>query len=155
WAHTLVTRGVVTEAQASEMVATKQTELEQALETVQRNAQPKEQYPEPPPRGVARQAKTAVPFERLQALNAELTRVPAGFTIHEKLERLRDKRRAALNAIDEPTVDWAAAEDLAFASILEDGIAIRLTGEDVERGTFSHRHAVFHDSVTGDRDVPL
>ena len=52
-------------------------------------------------------------------------------------------------------MDWAAAEDLAFASILEDGITIRFTGEDVERGTFSHRHAVFHDFVTGDRDVPL
>jgi 2-oxoglutarate dehydrogenase E1 component len=155
WAHTLVSRGVVTDAQAAEMVATQQRALEQALETVQRDAQPKEQYPEPPPRGVARLAKTAVPFERLQALNADLTRVPQGFTIHKKLERLRDKRRSAVNAIDEPTVDWAAAEDLAFASILEDGVAIRLTGEDVERGTFSHRHAVFHDSVTGDRDVPL
>ena len=56
---------------------------------------------------------------------------------------------------DERTIDWAAAEDLALASILEDGVSIRLTGEDVERGTFSHRHAVFHDAVTGDRDVPL
>jgi 2-oxoglutarate dehydrogenase E1 component len=155
WAHTLVSRGVITEAQAAEMVAKQQTALERALETVQQNAQPKEQYPEPPPRGVARQAKTAVPFERLQALNANLTRVPQGFTIHRKLERVRDRRRAALDALDEVTVDWAAAEDLALASILEDGIAIRFTGEDVERGTFSHRHAVFHDSVTGDRDVPL
>ena len=155
WAHTLVARGVVSDAQAAEMVAKQQTALEQALETVQRNAQPTEQYPEPPPRGVARQARTAVPFERLQALNADLTRVPQGFTIHKKLERIRDKRREAVKAIDEPTVDWAAAEDLAFASILEDGVAIRLTGEDVERGTFSHRHAVYHDSVTGDRDVPL
>jgi 2-oxoglutarate dehydrogenase E1 component len=155
WAHTLIGRGVVTEAQAAGMVAKQQKDLEQALETVQQNAQPKEQYPEPPPRGVARQAKTAVPFERLQALNADLTRVPQGFTIHKKLERIRDKRREAVNAIDESTVDWAAAEDLAFASILEDGVAIRLTGEDVERGTFSHRHAVYHDSVTGDRDVPL
>jgi 2-oxoglutarate dehydrogenase E1 component len=56
---------------------------------------------------------------------------------------------------EERTIDWAAAEDLALASILEDGVSIRFTGEDVERGTFSHRHAVFHDTVTGDRDVPL
>jgi 2-oxoglutarate dehydrogenase E1 component len=52
-------------------------------------------------------------------------------------------------------VDWAAAEDLAFATVLADGIPIRLTGEDVERGTFSHRHAVLHDAVTGDEYVAL
>ena len=56
---------------------------------------------------------------------------------------------------DERTVDWATAEELAFASILADGISIRLTGEDVERGTFSHRHAVFHDADDGRVHVPL
>ena len=155
WSRALITRGVVTPDEAAALVQKYMTALGQALETVQRNAQPKEEYPEPPPRGVARQAKTAVPLDRLRALNADLTRVPAGFTIHKKLERGRDKRRVALDAAEERTVDWATAEDLAFASILADGIAVRLTGEDVERGTFSHRHAVYHDSVTGDRDVPL
>jgi 2-oxoglutarate dehydrogenase E1 component len=52
-------------------------------------------------------------------------------------------------------VDWAAAEELALASILADGTSIRVTGEDVERGTFSHRHAVFHDASTGQVHVPL
>ena len=60
-----------------------------------------------------------------------------------------------LDEPDERTIDWAAAEELAFASILADGMPIRLTGEDVERGTFSHRHAVLHDAETGDRHVPL
>ena len=155
WSRTLIARGLVTAEQSAALVQKYTSALQQALESVQRIAQPKEEYPEPPPRGVARQAKTAVPLERLRALNADLTRVPAGFTIHKKLERGREKRRVALDAPDERSVDWATAEDLAFASILEDGIAIRFTGEDVERGTFSHRHAVFHDSVTGDRDVPL
>jgi 2-oxoglutarate dehydrogenase E1 component len=155
WAKRLVERGRVTPEQAEAFVTASMTALEQALETVKRNAQPKDEYPEPPPRGVARQARTAVSLDRLRALNAELTTVPMGFTIHKKLERGRDKRRVVLDKPDEHAVDWAAAEDLAFASILEDGISIRLTGEDVERGTFSHRHAVFHDFNTGDRDVPL
>ena len=155
WVDRLASAGLAAAGQADAFVKKATAALEQALETVKQDAQPREAYPQPPPSGVARQARTAVPLDRLRALNAELTRVPDGFTIHKKLERGRDKRRAALEAADQPTVDWAAAEDLAFASILEDGVSVRLTGEDVERGTFSHRHAVFHDFVTGERDVPL
>jgi 2-oxoglutarate dehydrogenase E1 component len=155
WARTLAARGVIDSELAQAQVKKYMTALEQAYETVQKNPQPQEHYPEPPPRGVARQAKTAVSIDRLKALNADLTRIPQGFTIHKKLERAREKRRAILESVEERTIDWAAAEDLAMASILEDGISIRFTGEDVERGTFSHRHAVFHDSVTGERDVPL
>ena len=58
------------------------------------------------------------------------------------------------NASDR-VVDWAAAEDLALATVLADGVPIRFTGEDVERGTFSHRHAVLHDALTGASLVPL
>jgi 2-oxoglutarate dehydrogenase E1 component len=155
WASRLAERGVATAEAADGFVKKATTALEQALETVKQNQAPTDQIPEPPPRGVARQARTAVPLERLVALNAELTKVPEGFTIHKKLERGREKRRGVLANADERSVDWAAAEDLALASILEDGIAIRFTGEDVERGTFSHRHAVFHDFNTGERDVPL
>ena len=80
--------------------------------------------------------------------------MPDGFSVHKKLERGREKRAQMLAQPDERTVDWAAAEDLAFATILDDGVAIRLTGEDVERGTFSHRHAVLHDATTGARFTP-
>ena len=62
---------------------------------------------------------------------------------------------AVLANPNERTVDWATAEELALATVLADGIPIRLTGEDVERGTFSHRHAVFHDANTGKRSSPL
>jgi 2-oxoglutarate dehydrogenase E1 component len=155
WAKRLDERGVASAEVADGFVKKATTALEQALETVKQNQAPTDEIPEPPPRGVARQARTAVPLERLVTLNAELTKVPEGFTIHKKLERAREKRRGVLAGADERSVDWAAAEDLALASILEDGIAVRFTGEDVERGTFSHRHAVFHDFNTGDRDVPL
>jgi 2-oxoglutarate dehydrogenase E1 component len=120
---------------------------------------PEQDYVEPPleepPPGAAMAADTAVPLERLRELNASTARLPDGFTIHRKLERVREKRPTILDNADERTVDWAAAEELALASILADGTSIRLTGEDVERGTFSHRHAVFHDVKTGAHHVPL
>jgi 2-oxoglutarate dehydrogenase E1 component len=96
-----------------------------------------------------------VPLDRLRTLNEGLLARPDGFTFHKKLERARDKRRLAVADPSARTIDWATAEELAFASILADGIPIRLTGEDVERGTFSQRHAVFHDAVNGRRFVPL
>jgi len=91
----------------------------------------------------------------LREINADLMRVPEGFTVHRKLERGRERRKAMFASPTERTIDWAAAEELALATIVADGIAVRLTGEDVERGTFSHRHAVYHDAVTGEEHVPL
>ena len=155
YAGTLVKAGQLTRQQADAMVRTRLTALEQAYAGLQ----PEQDYvpplPEVPPRGAARRVHTAVPVERLGALNAGLLQVPQGFVIHRKLERARERRRAMFASPGERTIDWAAAEDLALASILEDGVAIRFTGEDVERGTFSHRHAVLHDAATGDRLVPL
>jgi 2-oxoglutarate dehydrogenase E1 component len=81
--------------------------------------------------------------------------LPDGFSMHRKLERSREKRGAALEDPAALTIDWSIAEELAFASIVAEGVSIRLTGEDVERGTFSHRHAVFHDVATGGVHVPL
>jgi 2-oxoglutarate dehydrogenase E1 component len=96
-----------------------------------------------------------VPAERLRALNQALLRSPEGFTRNPKLDRALERRHTALDNLDEPAIDWALAEALAFASILEDGTAIRLTGEDVERGTFSHRHAVWYDAKNGNGFTPL
>jgi 2-oxoglutarate dehydrogenase E1 component len=95
---------------------------------------------------------TAVPADRLRALNEELLRVPDHFTVHPKLARQLERRRAAL---EEGGVDWGHAEALAFASLLVEGIPIRLTGQDTERGTFSQRHLVLHDANTGERYAPI
>ena len=81
--------------------------------------------------------------------------MPSDFTIHRKLERVREKRTHMFDNADERTVDWSAAEELAFASILADGVAIRLTGEDVERGTFSHRTPCCTTRTTASVHVPL
>ena len=72
--------------------------------------------------------------------------------MNPKLAKQLERRR---EAFDEGGIDWGQAEALAFASLLEDGIPIRLSGQDTERGTFSHRHAVLHDSRTGETYTPL
>ena len=155
YAKQLIERGELSQAQADALVKKHMAALEQAYAELK----PEQDYvpplPEVPPSGAARRAQTAVPLDRLAALNRELLKVPEGFSVHRKLDRSRERRGMMLDQPGERTVDWSSAEELAFASILEDGIAIRLTGEDVERGTFSQRHAVLHDSVTGDEHVPL
>jgi 2-oxoglutarate dehydrogenase E1 component len=98
---------------------------------------------------------TAVPMERLKALNDGLLARPEGFAEHRKLTRARERRRTIFDEPDRPTIDWATAEELAFASILADAIPIRVTGQDVARGTFSQRHAVLYDTNSGAGYVPL
>jgi 2-oxoglutarate dehydrogenase E1 component len=95
---------------------------------------------------------TAVPADRLRELNEELLRVPEGFEVNPKLAKQLERRRETL---DQGGVDWGHAEALAFASLLEEGIPIRLSGQDTERGTFSHRQAVLHDPHTGETYAPL
>ncbi|MGH2856568.1 MAG: multifunctional oxoglutarate decarboxylase/oxoglutarate dehydrogenase thiamine pyrophosphate-binding subunit/dihydrolipoyllysine-residue succinyltransferase subunit, partial [Solirubrobacteraceae bacterium] len=98
------------------------------------------------------EVKTAVAEDRLRVLNEELLTVPDGFTIHPKLVKQLQQRRAALadgQGPEPPGIVWAHAEALAFASLLTEGIPIRLTGQDTERGTFSQRHLVLHDPKTG------
>ncbi len=93
------------------------------------------------------EVKTAVSVDRLRVLNEELLSVPDGFTVHPKLVKQLEQRRTALDRGE--GIMWAHAEALAFASLLTEGIPIRLTGQDSERGTFSQRHLVLHDAKTG------
>jgi 2-oxoglutarate decarboxylase len=93
------------------------------------------------------EVNTAVPAERLKVLGEELLAVPDGFTVHPKLVKQLEQRREALESGQ--GIHWAQAEALAFASLLTEGIPIRLTGQDAERGTFSQRHLVLHDPKTG------
>jgi 2-oxoglutarate dehydrogenase E1 component len=155
WARTLVAHGVIQPGFAEELSRTRTAELQAAYDALRPEQDFVEPQPEPPPPGAAAKAHTAVPLERLRELNTSLLAFPPAFAIHRKLERAREKRGHVLDEPDERTVDWATAEELALATILTDGISIRLTGEDVERGTFSHRHAVFHDVKTGRAHVPL
>jgi len=101
------------------------------------------------------ESKTAsFSVEKLKEINDAMLSYPEGFHILKKLNKVLEKRREPFEK-EEGLVDWAQAEQLAFATILQDGTSIRLTGQDSERGTFSHRHAVLHDEETGDTYTPL
>ena len=106
------------------------------------------------PQEEAAEPDTAVDLERLKALNTVMGVVPDGFTVHPKLGKQLERRAVALDE-DEPRVDWAHAELLAFGTILAGGTPVRLTGQDTARGTFSQRHAALWDATTGARHVPL
>jgi len=95
---------------------------------------------------------TAVGAEELRSLNQELLKTPDGFNVHRKLRRPLSKR---IEALEQGGVDFGQAEALAFGSLLTEGVHIRLTGQDTERGTFSHRHLVLHDENTGLRYTPM
>src|SRR5579883_1623553 len=95
---------------------------------------------------------TPVRRDELIAWSRALTAVPAGFELNRKLRAQFDRRNATI--AEKGIVDWGTAESLAFASLLSGGTPIRLTGQDTERGTFSHRHAVFHASTPLGASVP-
>src|SRR5699024_1971084 len=99
------------------------------------------------------QFETAVPLEKLKKLNAELMDRPEGFQGFKRLEKILKRRENVLG--EGQKADWGAGEALTYASILNDGIPIRLTGQDTDRGTYAHRHSVLHDVNTGKRYIPF
>lgn len=96
---------------------------------------------------------TGVNPETLRALAEKLNRVPQGFSLNPKLQRLLKKRQQSIERAE--GIDWATAESLAFASLLTEGAPIRLSGQDSGRGTFSQRHSVLFDMQTEARFIPL
>ena len=156
YAARLVASGVVSggevEASAAEMArdlaarqaAVRKVHAEPPLDRGE-DALPTEHPAEPP---------TAVARGTLLQLNQALHAVPKGFTVHPKLVRQIKRRREALDE-DGASVEWGHAESLAFASLLLDGVPIRLTGQDTMRGTFSQRHQTLVDAETGDAWTPI
>jgi 2-oxoglutarate decarboxylase len=97
--------------------------------------------------------ETAVRAELLTTLNDQLLQLPEGFTVNPKLKKQLERRRETLGL--EGGIEWAQAEALALASLVGEGIPIRLTGQDTERGTFSQRQLMLHDAVNGRRYAPI
>ena len=156
YANRLVAEGVVTPDEARTMLDDATTMLSEAHEELKESmgGDARHQTGEHEiDRTMSREPRTTVPADTLRSLNEQLLRVPNGFTVHRKLGPQLEKRRKTLS--DEGGIDWAQAEALSFASLLALGVPVRLTGQDTERGTFSHRHLVLHDAKTGERHVPI
>ncbi len=97
--------------------------------------------------------ETGAPIAEIDRVVRGLTEIPAGFKVHPKIRRILDARAQAYR--DGGPVDWGLGEALAFGTLLVEGTPIRLSGQDCERGTFSHRHAVLTDIETDEKYTPL
>jgi 2-oxoglutarate dehydrogenase E1 component len=159
----LLKMGGVTRDEADAIAAELRDRLEQAIADVHEDPQEAssrpsilgriwKQYRGGPDQDTP-EVDTGVEREKLSALMSKLTEYPEGFNPHPKMKRLLDTRRAM--ASGEKSLDWAAGEALAFATLAVEGVPIRMSGQDSERGTFSHRHSVMHDVDTGKEHMPL
>ncbi len=97
----------------------------------------------------------AVSVESLQTLAREFCKVPGGFNIHPKIQKLQDDRLAMVTYPTAKKIDWGMGEHLAYASLLAEGVHVRISGQDSRRGTFSHRHAMWVDQKSEGRYYPL
>ena len=96
---------------------------------------------------------TSFDLHHLQELATQINQEPEGFPLHRQVKKiLEDRRKMAGGALE---LNWGFAETLAYATLLDSGYPVRLTGQDVGRGTFSHRHAVLHDQKEGKSHTPL
>ena len=155
WAARLVTEGVLTEAEAAaieQAVSQNYADLHARFKQSLLGSETHAPWPAEPvalPKAVA----TNVPTEKLQYVNEALLTWPADLTPNPRLAKQLERRREALG--EQGGIEWGHAEALAFGTLLIDGMSVRLTGQDAERGTFSHRHAVLSDSENGRKYVPL
>ncbi len=154
YTETLVRRGDITLEEAEQHLEDFQARLQTALDETRQSAPPQPTALPPPPaeEPTAPPVPTGVDAGVLARLAKAAVAVPEGFTIHPKLDR-QFGQRARMVADGE--VDWALGEAMAFGSLVLQGTDVRLSGQDTRRGTFSQRHAVLVDYVTGAEWIPL
>jgi len=99
------------------------------------------------------QVITYLELEHAKSLSRALLELPEGFTLHPRVKNIMDQRRKMADG--EQRMDWGFAENLAYASLIDDGFGLRLVGQDCGRGTFFHRHAVLHNQPDGATHTPL
>jgi len=150
YVNRLLRRGDLTEAEAQQSVAEFREQMEQALQASQNDVGATE--PRPAADTTASPPATAISDDTAEAIATGIRTFPEGFVLHPKLRKLVDDRQ---QLFEEGYVDWAMAEALAWGSLSVEGIPVRLAGEDSQRGTFSHRHAVVVDFLTEEEYTPL
>ncbi|HET7276308.1 MAG TPA: 2-oxoglutarate dehydrogenase E1 component [Longimicrobiaceae bacterium] len=147
WSKTLIDAGTIGEDESNAILQEVLDRLSEVQDSLG-SGDGESEAPPAPATPADREIETAVPADRLRELNEALLDRPDGFSPNARLAKLLDRRREALG--EDGGIDWGHAESLAFASLLEDGRPVRLTGQDAERGTFSHRHLVLHGAETGE-----
>ncbi|MFP3948021.1 MAG: 2-oxoglutarate dehydrogenase E1 component [Longimicrobiales bacterium] len=156
WKEKLEQDGVVDEDEARGMADEVAAELRSAQDSVRdemEEEEPENGAPPPPPDAESPEVESAVEFDTLAEINQIALSFPEGFNVHPKLARSFEDRIETFQPDTE--LDWAHAETLAFGSLLREGVPVRLTGQDSERGTFSQRHLVLHDVKAGEKTIPL
>ncbi|HQT62990.1 MAG: 2-oxoglutarate dehydrogenase E1 component [Acidocella sp. 20-57-95] len=157
----LIKEGSVTEAQAKEIVDTYAQKLEDAYKGAQSYKPNKADWLEGHWAGLGEgssedeqtEEATAAPLEQLKEVGAALARPPENFDLNSKILRQLEAKKAMIDSGE--GIDWATGEALAFGTLLLDGHRVRLSGEDCQRGTFSHRHAVLVDQTNQNEYTPL
>ncbi|HEX3157243.1 MAG TPA: 2-oxoglutarate dehydrogenase E1 component [Gemmatimonadaceae bacterium] len=151
WAERLVAEGVIGAADATQLEQEAAQRFADVHAGVERTVKPQESEPAAPE--PAPEVDTRVPAATLVAQNEALLQYPPDFTPHQRLAKQLERRRETMG--EAGGIEWGQAESLAYASLLAEGVSVRISGQDVERGTFSHRHAVLHDGQTGQTYTPL
>ncbi|HEY7384749.1 MAG TPA: 2-oxoglutarate dehydrogenase E1 component [Beijerinckiaceae bacterium] len=162
YAKKLVGEGVITEAEVDAMKAAFRVKLDAEFDVAQSYKPNKADWLDGRWAGLravredvddARRGRTGVPLATLKEIGRHLTEVPNGFNVHRTIQRFLENRKKMVETGE--GIDWAMAEALAFGSLMLDGHPVRLSGQDVERGTFSQRHSVLLDQETEQRYTPL
>ncbi|MHB8139979.1 MAG: multifunctional oxoglutarate decarboxylase/oxoglutarate dehydrogenase thiamine pyrophosphate-binding subunit/dihydrolipoyllysine-residue succinyltransferase subunit [Vulcanimicrobiaceae bacterium] len=153
FANKLIAQGVLSAEDAKEMADRATARLQEARKAVKGPPSPVEGLKLAGSNTFKGTQLRRVERAQLVAWTQALAVVPEGFTIHKKLVTQFERRAATV--AQKGIVDWGTAEALAFASVLTDGTPVRLTGQDTQRGTFSHRHAVLHDPASEATWIPL
>jgi len=152
YTEALIGRGDITVEEAEEVLRDYQQQLEGVFTAVHNTEPESDPNWKAPVVPAPHTVNTALSEAELRKIAATQSTIPADFTVHPKLLPQLLKR---VEMLDEATVDWATGEMFAFGSLLQEGYPIRMSGQDVRRGTFSNRHAVIVDKETGKDLFPL
>ena len=159
YANQLIAEGVIDELESEQINADFKAKMDEAFDAVDKYKPDEADYLDGIWSGLKvaygddRRGKTSKSVKDLKRIGSVITTVPDGFAINKKLNRIVNTKGKMIET--GTGFDWSMAEGLAFGSLLDEGYAVRLSGQDVGRGTFSHRHAIWHDQENEDQYIAL